>query len=278
MVASPRTVTTDAAPEPSRTAEPLRVSRPVEVRPSPDDAPIVRTPEACVTEPPTAKLNAPIAIVPVHPVVSREANAAFASTVTIPPPEFRSKKTELAPLGTEHPFVPPEDADQCAVCDQLPVPPTQYRLPPHGPETTTSTTGSDPSIGKTTRPAPLTTPFVKAAASFVTLNRSPTVFPPIVKVMVEVGTLDECVQVYRAPTVQAVNPVIVVMFVTSLFVTEKFTTLTAPSEMLPDPFSVRPLKAMLWPVFVRTAPMLTVRVPAAVTVDVIEIVPPIVRL
>jgi hypothetical protein len=48
--------------------------------------------------------------------------------------------------------------------------------------------------------------------------------------------------------------------------------------MLPDPFSVRPLKAMLWPVFVRTAPLFTVRAPAAVTVDVIEIVPPIVRL
>jgi hypothetical protein len=96
--------------------------------------------------------------------------------------------------------------------------------------------------------------------------------------MVEVGTLDECVQVYRAPTVQAVNPVIVVMLVGSLFVTEKFTTLIAPSEMLPDPFSVRRLNAMLWPVFVRTAPLFTVRVPAAVTVEVIETVPPTVRL
>jgi hypothetical protein len=75
-----------------------------------------------------------------------------------------------------------------------------------------------------------------------------------------------------------VNPVIVVMFVGSLFVTEKFTTLIAPSERLPDPFSVRPLKAMVWPVLVRTAALFKVRVPAAVTVDVIETVPPIVRL
>jgi hypothetical protein len=48
--------------------------------------------------------------------------------------------------------------------------------------------------------------------------------------------------------------------------------------MLPDPFSVRRLNAMLWPVFVRTAPLFTVRVPAAVTVEVIETVPPTVRL
>jgi hypothetical protein len=269
---------TEAAPEPSSTAEPLRVRLPVTMRPSPDDAPIVKLPEACVTEPPTAKLNVPTTSVPVHPVVFKEANTAFALTVTMPPPEFASRRTGLEPPGTEHPFVPPEVEDQCDVCDQLPVPPTQYRLAPHGLETVTSTTGSDPSIEKTTWPAPLTTPLANAAASFVTLNGPPTVFPPIVKVMVEVGTLDECVHVYRASTVQAVNTVIEVRFVGSLFVTEKFTTLTAPSVMLPDPFSVKPLKAMLWPVFVRTAPLFTVSVLAAVTVEVIVIVPPIVRL
>src|SRR6267143_2186035 len=278
MLVLPRTVMTDEAPEPSRTAEPVRVSPPVTVSPTPDDAPTVRTPDACVTRPPTAKLKVPIATVPVHPVVSREVSEAFASTVTMPPPEFASKKTGVAAPGTEHPLFPPEDEAQCVVCDQLPVPPTQYRDAPHGPETITSTTGSDPSIEKTTRPTPSTKPFTKATASLVTLNRSPTVFPPIVNVIVEVATLEVCVQVYRAPTVQAVNPLIVVMFAGSLFVTERFTTLIAPSEMLPDPVSARALKARLWPVLVRTAPLLTVRVPAAVIVDAIEIVPPIMRL
>jgi len=119
---------------------------------------------------------------------------------------------------------------------------------------------------------------MKAAASFVTLKRYPTVFPPIVKVIVEAPTLEESVQVYWASTVHVVNTLIVVRFVVSLFVTEKLPTLTAPSAMLPDPFSVRVLKAMLWPVFVRTAPLFTVRMLAAVTVDAIVIVPPIVRL
>ena len=51
----------------------------------------------------------------------------------------------------KHPFTPPEEEDQCAVWDQLPVPPIQYRLPtPQGAERMTSTTGSEPSMAKTT--------------------------------------------------------------------------------------------------------------------------------
>ena len=103
-------------------------------------------------------------------------------------------------------------------------------------------------------------------------------FPPIANVIVEVPTVEESVQVYWLSTVHVVNTVIVVRFVASLFVTEKLPTLIAPSAMLPDPISVRPLNVMLWPVFVRTAPLFTVRMPAAVTGDVMEIVPPITRL
>ena len=38
------------------------------------------------------------------------------------------------------------------------------------------------------------------------------------------------------------------------------------------------MKARFCPVFVRTAPLFTVRAPAAVTVEVVETVPPMVRL
>src|SRR5205807_111664 len=197
----PAMVTTDGAPDPSRTADPERVNPPVAVSPDPADAPIVSVPAAWVIAPLTTKSNTPMTTVPAHPVVLKEDIAAFRSTVTIPPPEFASKNTGLEAFGIEHPFTPPEEEDQCVVWDQLPVPPIQ------------------------------------------------------------VG-----------------NTVIVVRFVASLFVTEKLPTLIAPSAMLPDPISVRPLNVMLWPVFVRTAPLFTVRMPAVVTGDVMEIVPPITRL
>lgn len=113
---------------------------------------------------------------------------------------------------------------------------------------------------------------------FVTLKRLPLVFPAIVKVIVEVPTLDESVQVYSAPTDQSENALIVVMFVRSLFVTPKPTTEMPPSRMLPVPFSTRLLKAMLCPVFVRTAALATVSVAAAVTVEDNETVPLIERL
>jgi hypothetical protein len=70
----------------------------------------------------------------------------------------------------------------------------------------------------------------------------------------------------------------VVRFVESLFVMERLTTLTPPSTIRPDPTWMRSFNAMLWPVFVSAAPSFTVRVPAAVTVEEIEIVPLIVRL
>ena len=92
-----------------------------------------------------------MATVPDHPVVLSEDIAAFRSTVTVPPPEFASKNTGLEAFGTEQPFTPPDEEDQCVVCDQLPVPPIQYRLPgPQGAERVTSTTGSEASMVKTT--------------------------------------------------------------------------------------------------------------------------------
>ena len=147
----PAMVTTDGAPDPSRTADPERVNPPVAVSPLPADAPMVSVPAACMIAPLTAKSNSPMTTVPAHPVVFREDNAAFRSTETVPPPEFASKNTGLEAFGTEHPFTPPEEEDQCAVWDQLPVPPIQYRLPtPQGADRITSTTGSEPSMAKTT--------------------------------------------------------------------------------------------------------------------------------
>src|SRR6266566_7338314 len=147
----PAMLTTEGAPDPSRTADPERVNPPVAVSPVPADAPIVRVPAAWMIAPLTATSNTPIMTVTADPVVLREDNAAFRSTETVPPPEFASKNTGLEAFGVEHPFTPPEEEDQCVVWDQLPVPPIQYRLPtPQGAERTTSTTGSEPSMTKTT--------------------------------------------------------------------------------------------------------------------------------
>jgi hypothetical protein len=103
------------------------------------------------------------------------------------------------------------------------------------------------------------------------------VFPPIVKVIVDVGTVEEWAQVYSVSTIQFVNPVIVVRFVESLFATEKFTTLIVPSAIVPVPIIVRVLNPIVWPVFVRTAPLFTVRDPLAARVEAAETVPAIVR-
>src|SRR5207253_2805141 len=176
--------TTDAAPDPSRMADPERVSPPVAVSPFAVDAPIVRTPAAWMIPPPTAKSKTPMATVPDHPVVLSEDIAAFRSTVTVPPPEFASKNTGLEAFGTEQPFTPPDEEDQCVVCDQLPVPPIQYRLPgPQGAERVTSTTGSEASMVKTrfcpvfVRTAPL---FTVRAPAAVTVEVVETV-PPMVR-------------------------------------------------------------------------------------------------
>jgi hypothetical protein len=151
MDVSPAMPTMEGAPEPSRTAAPERVSPPFAVRPVAADAPIVMVPPAWTIEPLTAKSNTPMAMIPAHPVVLSEDIAAFRSTATVPPPEFASKKTELEAFGAEQPFTPPDEDDQCVVWDQLPVPPIQYRLPaPQGAETVTSTTGSEPSMVRTT--------------------------------------------------------------------------------------------------------------------------------
>jgi hypothetical protein len=194
MDVSPAIRTMDAAPEPSSTAAPLRVIVPVAVSPLALEAPTVMVPAAWVTLPLTAKSNDPMAIVPLHPLVSKDAIAAFWSTMAVPLPEPESKKTVTAALGTEQPPTPPDDGAQWAVCDQLPAPPIQYRLLPHAEAIMTSTTGSEPSMLKTTWPDAFTIPFVKPMASFVTLNRLPTVFPPIVNLIDEVPTVDESVQ------------------------------------------------------------------------------------
>ena len=113
--ASPEIATRDAAPEPSSTASPERASVPVAVNPAFEEPPIETIPPAWVMSPLTARSNDPIAIVPVQPVVLNEAVARFASTETVPPPEFASKKTALEDVGTEHPFTPPDESAQWVV-------------------------------------------------------------------------------------------------------------------------------------------------------------------
>src|SRR3989475_5167231 len=119
-------VTKDATREPSRTAEPKRVSGPVAVRPAFEEAPIETIPAAWIMSPLTARSNDPIAIVPVHPVVLSEAAATFRLIVAVPPPEVASKKTGFEEFGTEHPFTPPDESAQWPLWDPLPLPPIPY--------------------------------------------------------------------------------------------------------------------------------------------------------
>src|SRR3990167_7042739 len=70
-------------------------------------------------------------MVPVQPVVSKEAIAAFTSTVAVPPPELPSNVTGSDAVGAGHPLVPPEASDHFPVSLQLPVPVTQNRATPH---------------------------------------------------------------------------------------------------------------------------------------------------
>src|SRR5438093_11000208 len=122
--------TKEAPTDPSRTADPERWRVPVTVRPALEEAPIEMIPAACVMLPFTPRSKDPIPIVPVHPVVLSETAAAFRSIVTVPPPEFASKKTGLEELGTEHPFAPPDESAQWAVCDTTPSLPIQFHLAP----------------------------------------------------------------------------------------------------------------------------------------------------
>src|SRR3989475_8672904 len=108
-------VTKDATREPSRTAEPKRVSGPVAVRPAFEEAPIEMIPAAWIMSPLTARSNDPIAIVPVHPVVLSEAAAPFRLIATLPPPELASTKTGFYEVGTEHPFTQPDESAQWPV-------------------------------------------------------------------------------------------------------------------------------------------------------------------
>src|SRR2546430_10401017 len=107
--------TKEAPADRSGTADPERVRARVPVRPALEEAPIEMIPAACVMLPFTPRSKDPIAIVPVHPVVLSETAAAFRLIVTVPPPEFASKKTGLEALGTEHPFTPPDESAQWAV-------------------------------------------------------------------------------------------------------------------------------------------------------------------
>src|SRR2546429_1041967 len=111
METFPAMLTTEGAPDPSRTADPERVNPPVAVSPLPADAPMVSVPAACMIAPLTAKSNSPMTTVPAHPVVFREDNAAFRSTETVPPPEFASKNTGVAALGPEPPCTPPQEEE-----------------------------------------------------------------------------------------------------------------------------------------------------------------------
>src|SRR5438132_13866140 len=105
-------VTKDATPDPSRTAEPKRVSVPVAVRPAFEEAPIEMIPAAWTMSPLTARSNDPIAIVPAHPVVISEVTATFGVIVAVPPPEFASKKTGYEEIGRERPFAPAVQSSQ----------------------------------------------------------------------------------------------------------------------------------------------------------------------
>src|SRR5207249_8329447 len=88
----------------------------------------------------------------------------------------------------------------------------------------TSTVGSEPSIVNTTCPEPLTVPFLKAAAFFVTVNVLPEVFPPMVNVIVVAPMLEVCVQLNSLLGVQIVNTEMVVLADASLFVTSSAVT------------------------------------------------------
>src|SRR5438552_17609468 len=96
----PAMLTTEGAPDPSRTADPERVNPLVAVSPLPADAPIVRVPAAWMIAPLTAKSDTPMTTVPAHPVVLREDDAAFRSTEPAPPPEYASKNRGLEAVGT----------------------------------------------------------------------------------------------------------------------------------------------------------------------------------
>src|SRR5438309_11533135 len=106
-------VTKDATPDPSRTAEPKRVSVPVAVRPAFEEAPIEMIPAAWIMSPLRARSNDPIAIVPVHPVVLSEAAATFSLIVAVPPPEFAAKTTGFQEFVTVHSFTRHAASAQC---------------------------------------------------------------------------------------------------------------------------------------------------------------------
>src|SRR2546427_124562 len=152
--------------------------------PLPVEAAMVIVPPAWVTLPLTETSYAPTAIVPLKPLVFKDAIETFPLIVTEAEAELPSKKTGFVGPGTEQPKLPPEEDAQWFESFQLPLPWTQYRLPAHGAAMPTCMSGSEPSIVKTTCPAPLTVPLAKGNPSFVTLNRFPTAFPPIVHVMV----------------------------------------------------------------------------------------------
>src|SRR2546422_11627524 len=115
MDVSPARETKGAPTDPSGPADPERVRVPAAVRPALEEASIEMIPAACVMLPFTPRSKDPIAIVPVHPVVLSETAAAFRSIVTVPPPEFASKKTGVEELATEHPVTPPDESAPWAV-------------------------------------------------------------------------------------------------------------------------------------------------------------------
>lgn len=142
----------------------------------------------------------------------------------------------------------------------------------------TSTVGSEPSIVKTTWPKPSTSPLAKGAPSLFTLNRPPRLFPPIVKVSVDVTTVEESVHVNSESVIHVEKTLIVVRFAASLLVTEKALTLAVPSRIVPAVLTRSVLNVMLWPVLVRVAAPPTVRDAETLIEEARDEVPAMVRL
>ena len=121
-------------PVPTVTAVKLKVAAPVAVIVAVRVAVValsvpvemVIVPAACIKAPLSVKVLAPMAIVViVEPVESKEAMFAVTSTVTVPEPEFASKKTPLEAVGGLPAPMPPLVDAQCVPSLQFPVPPTQ---------------------------------------------------------------------------------------------------------------------------------------------------------
>src|SRR2546425_2158630 len=104
---------------------PERIREPATTKPFPVEAAMVIVPPAWVTLPLTATSYAPTAIVPLNPLVFKDATETFPLIVTMAEAELPSKKTGFVGPGTEQPKAPPEEAAQWFESFQVPLPWTQ---------------------------------------------------------------------------------------------------------------------------------------------------------